>query len=92
LANGTAQAFEFALDSQRKIAAQMEQLTTSVESLTQQTTEESFFLSAFRMAAKYPKISLACVMVILSIGGCDAAFNTLERLGYVKSKTVVVKE
>jgi hypothetical protein len=91
LVNGTAQAFEFALESQRKIAAQMQQLTTRVESLSQQTTEENFFLSAFRMASKYPKISLACVMVILSVGGCDAALNTLERMGYVKSKAVVVE-
>ena len=92
LVNGTAQAFELALESQKKLLAQMTELTKAVEVSTSQTDEQKFTLSIVAMVAKHPKVAFSIAVLILGAGGFDTILNTLQRLGYVSQPPVVVKE
>jgi PAS domain S-box-containing protein len=92
LASGTAQAFELALESHKRIIAEMTELTKRVDAITSQTEEQKFTLSVVAMIAKHPKVALALVVVILSLGGFDTILSTLQRLGYVQPPPVIVKE
>lgn len=90
LVNGTAQAFELAIDTQKKLVAQMTELTKAIEVSTSQTDEQKFTLSVVAMAAKHPKIAFGLIVAILSIGGFDTILNTLQRLGYIAQPPVKV--
>jgi len=92
LVNGTAQAFELALESQKRLAQQMEEMTTQIKALTSQTEEQRFTLSLVTMITRYPKTALGILVVAMSIGGFDAVLNTLQRLGFVTPPPVIVQE
>jgi PAS domain S-box-containing protein len=93
LVNGTAQAFELALESQQKMTQSMSELATEVKTLTKQSEEETFFLAMIRMTMKYPKTATAALASLLALGGADAAISTLQRLGFLSPPPVqVVRE
>ena len=92
LQNGTAQAFELAIDSIKKMQNELTTLTTGVKSVTTLTPEESWVHSTIRIAMKHPKIAFAVIASVFALGGSDAIINTLQRLGFIDQPPVVVKE
>jgi PAS domain S-box-containing protein len=92
LTNGTAQAFELALESAKTMSNQLAQLTTEVKQVTARTDEENLVISLIRMCIKHPRIALGTIVLILTLGGFDTILGTLQKLGYIPAPPVVVKE
>lgn len=92
LRNGTAQAFELALESQGKMVAIMTELTQEVKTVTNKTEVESFLLSGLRLSIKYPKVAMFLIVVILGLGQADSVVSTLQRLGFLPPPPVIVQE
>lgn len=92
LTNGTAQAFELAMESANKMTTHIQQLTSEVRAITAKTEEETFLLSLVRMTMKHPKVATAIFFGLLAFGGTDAVINTLQRLGFIAAPPVVVQD
>jgi PAS domain S-box-containing protein len=91
LTNGTAQAFELALNSNKIIADSMAELTNQIKTLTSQSEEQRFTLSLVAMIARHPRVAFTMLVVMLSLSGFDVVLSTLQRLGYVKAPPVVIQ-
>lgn len=92
LGNGTAQAFELALASQKKVVDKMNELTTEVKEVTKRSEGEWLLLSLVRMGVKYPKIVVAVAVFILGAFGAEMTISTLQKLGFLPPPAVTVQE
>lgn len=92
LKNGTAAAFDLAITSTNNMSKAINELATSVGTLTAQKEEERFLLSVFKMAQKYPKITILIVVSILGLTGFNNAITTLQRLNLLPAPVVHIEK
>jgi len=91
LVNGTAQAFELALDSNKRFSEKMDSLTKAIEATTKQTDEQKFVNSLIVVCQKHPRIALSVLVIFLGLVGLDNTVATAQRLGFLPQPPVTVK-
>jgi PAS domain-containing protein len=92
LKNGTAAAFELAITSTNNMSKAINELSANVATLTTQKEEERFLLSIFRMAQKYPKITIMILVTILGLTGFNNVVLTLQRLNLLPAPVVHIEK
>lgn len=83
LKNGTAAAFNQAMDHYTNISQRLEAMTTEIRAVTTQTDEDRFVLGSIRMVQRHPKIAMAFLVVALSVFGANNVLSLLQKMGVV---------
>lgn len=83
LKNGTAAAFNQAMDHYTNISQRLEAMTTEIRTVTTQTDEDRFILGSIRMVQRHPKVAMAFFVIALSVFGANNVLALLQRTGVV---------
>lgn len=92
MVNGTAQAFEFAIESYDKVEKSILRLSECIEKMQMQTEEEKFGMSALRMMNKHPKITIMVILVFCSLVGFTSVTKALQDVGLLPPPVVSIEK
>lgn len=83
LKNGTATAFNMAMERCEKIQDQIEKMNQHISTLTTRTEEENWVNSSIRMCMKHPKMALGLLFIMLSVFGLNNVLDLFQKVGIV---------
>lgn len=83
LKNGTATAFNLAMERCEKIQGQLAEMNNHISTLTTRTEEENWVNSSIRMCMKHPRIAVAILTMMLSVFGLNNILDLFQKFGLV---------
>lgn len=83
LKNGTATAFDLAMEKIGEMTTAINGVKTEVKSLTAMDEDATLVNSMIRFVKRHPKISATLIAMVFSVGGLNQVVELLQRVGLV---------
>jgi PAS domain S-box-containing protein len=87
--NGTQIAFEKALEFQMNLEKRVAEMTTEIRRLTEQSEDDKWVIASMRMMQRHPKLTMAAMVIMLSIFGANNILELMQRTGVIQIPVTV---